>query len=60
LLELEQIIVMARICPERLLVAFEQFHLTLLRMPRITSCRYSHIEREAGISDHSVLILEVE
>jgi exodeoxyribonuclease III len=29
-------------------------------MPRITSCRYSHIEREAGISDHSVLILDVE
>jgi exodeoxyribonuclease-3 len=29
-------------------------------MPRITSCRYSHIEQEAGISDHSLLTLEVE
>lgn len=28
--------------------------------PRITSCRYSHAEREAGISDHSVLIVEVK
>jgi exonuclease III len=28
-------------------------------MPRITSCRYSHAEREAGISDHSVVIVEV-
>ncbi|PYT25218.1 MAG: hypothetical protein DMG58_24660 [Acidobacteria bacterium] len=27
-------------------------------MPRITSCRF--MEREAGISDHSVLILDVE
>ena len=28
-------------------------------MPRITSCRYSHVEREAGISDHSIVIVEV-
>jgi hypothetical protein len=28
-------------------------------MPRITSCRYSHVEREAGISDHSVVIVEI-
>ena len=28
-------------------------------MPRITSCRYSHRERDAGVSDHSVLILDV-
>ena len=28
--------------------------------PRVTSCRYSHTEREAGVSDHSMLILEVE
>ena len=28
--------------------------------PRITSCRYSHREREAGISDHSCLILEID
>ncbi|MBZ5620023.1 MAG: endonuclease/exonuclease/phosphatase family protein [Acidobacteriia bacterium] len=28
-------------------------------MPRITSCRYSHAEREARISDHSLMIVEV-
>ena len=28
--------------------------------PRITSCRYSHEEREAGISDHSLMIVEVK
>jgi exonuclease III len=28
--------------------------------PRVTSCRYSHVERDAGISDHSILIVEVE
>jgi exonuclease III len=28
--------------------------------PRITSCRYSHAERDAGVSDHSMLILEVK
>ncbi|MEO8593819.1 MAG: endonuclease/exonuclease/phosphatase family protein [Candidatus Solibacter sp.] len=27
--------------------------------PRIISCRYSHTEREAGLSDHSVVIVEV-
>ena len=27
---------------------------------RITSCKYSHAERDAGISDHSMLIVEVE
>lgn len=26
---------------------------------RVTSCRYSHVEREAGISAHSLLLLEV-
>jgi exodeoxyribonuclease-3 len=29
-------------------------------LPRVKSCRYSHVEREAGISDHSMLIVEVE
>jgi len=28
--------------------------------PRITSCRYSHVEREEKISDHSIMIVEVE
>jgi len=28
--------------------------------PRVTSCRYSHVEREAGISDHSMVVVEVE
>jgi exonuclease III len=28
--------------------------------PRIRSCRYSHVEREAGISDHSILIVEAK
>lgn len=28
-------------------------------MPRITSCRYSRLERKAGISDHSVVIVEI-
>ena len=27
---------------------------------RITSCRYSHAERDAGISDHSIMIVELE
>jgi exodeoxyribonuclease III len=27
---------------------------------RVRACRYSHAEREAGISDHSVVIVEVE
>jgi exonuclease III len=29
-------------------------------MPRIASCRYSHKERDAGVSDHSMVIVEVE
>jgi endonuclease/exonuclease/phosphatase family metal-dependent hydrolase len=28
-------------------------------IPRVTACRYSHAERRAGESDHSVLILEI-
>ena len=28
--------------------------------PRIKACRYSHEEREAGMPDHSVLIVEVD
>jgi exonuclease III len=28
--------------------------------PRVTSCRYSHTEREAGISDHAIVVVEVE
>jgi exonuclease III len=27
---------------------------------RVRSCRYSHTEREAGISDHSIVIVDVE
>ena len=27
--------------------------------PRVTCCRYSHVEREAGISDHSIVIVEI-
>ena len=27
--------------------------------PRVVSCRYSHAEREAGTSDHSVLVVEI-
>jgi exonuclease III len=29
-------------------------------LPRVTSCRYSHADREAGISDHSIAIIEVK
>ena len=29
-------------------------------LPRITACRYSHAEREAKVSDHSALILEIK
>ena len=29
------------------------------QIPRITSCRYSHVEREAGISDHSIMIVDI-
>jgi len=28
-------------------------------MPHITSCRYSHRERDARVSDHSMMIVEV-
>jgi exodeoxyribonuclease III len=28
-------------------------------VPRVESCRYSHVERNAGVSDHSMLIVEV-
>jgi exonuclease III len=28
-------------------------------LQRITSCRYSHVEREARISDHSIVIVEI-
>jgi exodeoxyribonuclease-3 len=27
--------------------------------PRVTSCRYSHVERNAGVTDHSMVIVEV-
>src|ERR1039457_429729 len=27
--------------------------------PRVVDCRYSHLERQAGISDHSVLVVEI-
>ena len=27
--------------------------------PRVISCRYAHLEREAGISDHSMLIVDI-
>jgi exonuclease III len=29
-------------------------------LPRINSCRYSHAEREAGVSDHSIVLVEWE
>jgi len=29
-------------------------------LPRVRSCRYSHVEREARISDHSIVIVEIE
>jgi exodeoxyribonuclease III len=28
-------------------------------MPRITGCEYSHREREARVSDHSMIIVEI-
>jgi exonuclease III len=28
--------------------------------PRVTACRYSHVERDAGISDHSIMVVETE
>ena len=27
--------------------------------PRVISCRYSHLERETGILDHSIVIVEI-
>ena len=27
---------------------------------RVTSCRYSHVERDAGVTDHSMVIVEVD
>jgi hypothetical protein len=29
-------------------------------MPRVVSCRYSHTERIAKVSDHSLMIIEIE
>jgi exonuclease III len=29
-------------------------------LPRVMSCRYSHAERDAGVSDHSLVIVDVE
>jgi exonuclease III len=29
-------------------------------LPRVKSCRYSHAERDAGVSDHSLVILDVD
>jgi exonuclease III len=29
-------------------------------LPRVSSCRYSHAERDAGISDHAIVVVEVE
>ncbi len=28
--------------------------------PRVTACCYSHVERDAGISDHSMLVVETD
>ena len=28
--------------------------------PRVSSCRYSHIERDAGVTDHSMVIVDVD
>jgi exodeoxyribonuclease-3 len=28
--------------------------------PRVTSCRYSHVERDAGVTDHSMAIVEID
>ena len=33
---------------------------TLILRPRVRACRYSHKELESGISDHSIVIVEVE
>jgi hypothetical protein len=29
-------------------------------LPRVRACRYSHVEREARISDHSIVIVEMD
>jgi hypothetical protein len=29
-------------------------------LPRIRDCRYSHRERDDGVSDHSLLLVEIE
>jgi len=29
-------------------------------LPRVPGCRYSHREREAGISDHSIVVVEID
>jgi exonuclease III len=29
-------------------------------LPRVRDCRYSHAERDAGISDHSLVLVEIE
>lgn len=28
--------------------------------PRVTLCRYSHVERDAGVTDHSMVMVEVK
>jgi len=28
-------------------------------LPRVHSCRYSHAERDAGVSDHSIMLAEI-
>ena len=28
--------------------------------PRVKACRYSHVERDAGVSDHSMVLVEME
>jgi exonuclease III len=33
---------------------------SLRLLPRIRDCRYSHLERDSGASDHSVLLVEIE
>jgi exodeoxyribonuclease III len=29
-------------------------------LPRVTACRYSHRERDAGVSDHSIVMVEID
>jgi exonuclease III len=33
---------------------------TLSLRPRVTACRYSHVERDAGVTDHSMVIVEID